>query len=207
MNYDLFLNDKIKEFEASGARPRLLLHCCCAPCSSAVWERIAGYFDVTAYYYNPNISPEDEYDKRASELVRLSRELPMKTSVKTVIAPYDPAPLDEISKGKEDIPEGGARCFECYKLRLEETARAAKEGGYDFFCTTLSVSPYKNAEWLNELGGELAEKYGVPYLFSDFKKKNGYKRSCELSREYGLYRQAFCGCEYSRKEAERLGRI
>ena len=207
MNYDLFLENKIKELKASGTRPRLLLQCCCAPCSSAVWERIADCFDVTAYYYNPNISPESEYDKRANELLRLSRELPAKNPVTPLIAPYDPAPFKAISKGKEDIPEGGARCCECYRLRLEETARAALAGGYDYFCTTLSVSPYKNAEWLNKLGGELAEKYGVPYLFSDFKKKDGYKRSCELSREYGLYRQAFCGCEYSRKEAERLGRI
>ncbi len=207
MNYGLMLENTIKKLEQNGVRPKLLLQCCCAPCSSAVWEYLASQFEITAYYYNPNISPESEYDLRAKELVRLAKELPTASKITPLIAPYDPRPFFEIAKGKEDMPEGGARCYECYKLRLEETARAAKAGGYDYFCTTLSVSPYKKADWLNKLGEELSAKYGVPYLFSDFKKKNGYKRSCDLSREYGLYRQAFCGCEYSRREAEKTGRI
>ena len=207
MNYGLWLENKIRELERENKIPRLLIQCCCAPCSSAVWEYLTKHFDITAYYYNPNISPESEYEARAGELIRLAKELPSKNKIEAVIAPYDTAPFDKIALGKEDMPEGGARCYECYKIRLEETARMAKDGGYDYFCTTLSVSPYKKADWLNKLGEELSEKYGVPYLFSDFKKKNGYRRSCDLSREYGLYRQAFCGCEYSRKEAEKAGRL
>jgi len=204
-NYHAELGKIISDIQ--GKRPTLLLHACCAPCSSYVLELLSQVFDITVYYYNPNISPESEYDLRSKELERLAAELPLESKISTRIAPYDPAPFEEMARGKEDMSEGGARCYECYKLRLEETARAAKEGGYDFFCTTLSVSPYKKADWLNKLGEELSKKYGVPYLFSDFKKKNGYKRSCDLSREYGLYRQAFCGCEYSRKEAEKTGRI
>lgn len=207
MNYGQWTENKIKELNEKGMRPRLLLQCCCAPCSSAVWEYLAAHFEITAYYYNPNISPESEYDLRADELLRLAAELPLPSKISTLIAPYDPAPFETIARGREDMPEGGARCYECYKLRLEETARKALEGGYDYFCTTLSVSPYKKADWLNKLGEELSEKYGVAYLYSDFKKKNGYRRSCDLSREYSLYRQAFCGCEYSKKEAERSGRI
>jgi predicted adenine nucleotide alpha hydrolase (AANH) superfamily ATPase len=171
-----------------------------------VLEYLCPYFDITLLYYNPNIFPEDEYNKRAKELVRLAdamkeEKIAGAENINVVVLPYTPSDFYEIARGKEDIPEGGARCFECYRLRLEKTAILAKEGGYDYFCTTLSISPHKNAQVLNEIGGELSEKYGVPYLYSDFKKKNGYKRSCELSEKYGLYRQDFCGCVYSANEA------
>lgn len=203
MNYSKWLDTELARIEASGVRPRLLLQVCCAPCSSYTLEYIAGYFDVTLLFYNPNISPECEYDYRVSELRRFLSAHPACGEVKLIVPPYDPAPFFAIAKGLETEPERGARCMLCYRLRLAETAKAAKEGGYDYFCTTLSISPHKDAEALNAIGGELAAEYGVPYLFSDFKKKGGYARSIELSKEYGLYRQDYCGCAYSKAEAER----
>lgn len=208
VNFDKMLEEKLNEIDGSGKRPRLLLHACCAPCSTYVLEYLCPYFDITLLYYNPNIFPEDEYNKRANELARLAEAMREEKiagaeSIKVEILPYTPSDFYEITKGKEEIPEGGERCFDCYRLRLEKTAILAKEGGYDYFCTTLSISPHKNARVLNEIGGALAEKYGVEYLFSDFKKKNGYKRSCELSERYGLYRQDFCGCVYSSNEAKK----
>jgi predicted adenine nucleotide alpha hydrolase (AANH) superfamily ATPase len=197
-NYQLILDKIIKE-ECAGKRPSLLLHACCAPCSSYVLEYLSEYFDITLFFYNPNISPKEENDFRADELVRLVKEMGLSDKVKLVIGEYEPQKFNEIAKGLEELPEGGARCAKCYELRLNETAQKAAEGGYDFFTTTLSISPYKNAEWLNSIGAAMGEKYGVRYLISDFKKRNGYKRSCELSAEYGLYRQDFCGCEYSKK--------
>ncbi|MBQ6892713.1 MAG: epoxyqueuosine reductase QueH [Clostridia bacterium] len=202
-NYSKWLENEIERFRAEGVRPKLLLQACCAPCSSYTLEYIASFFDITLFFYNPNISPESEYDFRASELARFISKHPACSEVKLQICEYNNAPFLEIAKGLEAAPEGGERCMKCYRLRLEETAKAAKDGGYDYFCTTLSISPHKNAEALNSFGKELAGKYGVNYLFSDFKKKGGYARSIELSKEYGLYRQDYCGCAYSKAEAER----
>lgn len=186
------------------SRPRLLLHVCCAPCSSAVLERLCPYFDITVRYYNPNISPREEYDYRAEELLRLLREFQAVKEVKAEIPEWDEAPFLQLASGLEQLPEGGERCTKCYELRLRDAARAAKEGGYDYFCTSLSVSPYKNAAKLNAIGNRLAVEYDVKYLTSDFKKKNGYLRSIQLSREYHLYRQPYCGCRFSREARERL---
>jgi len=182
--------------------PRLLLHCCCAPCSSYCLEYLSGHFDITLFYYNPNISPEKEFRKRADELLRLSEVFPAKNRVDVVIPEYDPEGFFDAVKGLENIPEGGERCFRCYRLRLLRAARYAREHDYDYFCSTLSISPWKNAAKLNEIGEELGAEYSVPHLPNDFKKKNGFKRSVELSEQYGLYRQDYCGCVFSKKEAE-----
>ena len=197
-NYQLLTDKIIKELD--GRRARLLLHGCCAPCSSYVLEYLSQYFDITLLYYNPNISPEEEYLTRADEAMRLVSEMPTGSEVKLTVAEYTPEDFYRIARGRENMAEGGARCFDCYRLRLEYTAKAAAEGGYDYFTTTLSISPHKNSEVLNSIGAELSEKYGVKYLFSDFKKKGGYLRSCELSEQYGLYRQDYCGCEYSKNK-------
>ena len=202
-NYSLLLENTIKEIIKNNSRKTLLLHACCAPCSSYVIEYLSEYFDITLLYYNPNISPADEYEKRSEELKRLAAEMEGIKNVRVMVAPYTPSEFYEIAKGLETLPEGGERCFKCYRLRLEYSAGYAVENGYDYFTTTLSISPHKNAEVLNSIGGELSEKYGVKYLFSDFKKKNGYKRSTELSGKYGLYRQDYCGCVYSKIERSR----
>lgn len=202
-NYGKVLEQTLGKIRASGSRPRLLLQACCAPCSSYTLEYLTAYFDITLLFYNPNIFPEAEYTFRASELRRFLTEHPACASVSLLVPPYDPAPFFEAAKGFEDEPERGARCKKCYRLRLEAAAKAARDGGYDYFCTTLSISPHKDAAALNEIGGELAKTYGVPYLFSDFKKKGGYLRSIELSETYHLYRQDYCGCIYSKAEAER----
>lgn len=183
--------------------PRLLLHSCCAPCSSYVLEYLTQYFDVTIFYFNPNITPEEEYRKRVSEQQRLISEAGYSHPVSFIEGHYDCNEFFEIARGLEDLPEGGERCFKCYRLRLEEAAKIAADGNYDYFTTTLSVSPYKNAAKLNAIGSEMGERYGVKYLHSDFKKKNGYKRSIELSAKYGLYRQNYCGCVYSALAAQR----
>ncbi len=203
IDYQKILDTTLKTVSGASKKPRLLLHACCAPCSSYVIEYLERYFDITVYFYNPNIAPETEYDFRARELERLLREMPLSSEVKLVVEEYNSDEFYNISQGREEMPEGGERCKECYRLRLEKTARYAAENKFDFFCTTLSVSPYKNAARLNDIGTQLGEVYGVEYLISDFKKKNGYKRSCELSKEYGLYRQDYCGCEFSRAEALR----
>ena len=179
--------------------PSLLLHACCAPCSSYVLEYLNEFFRITVFYYNPNITSRDEYARRVQELKRLTGEMPFVNPVSVIEGSYDPERFFSISRGLEKVPEGGERCFRCYRLRLEESARAAKEGGYDYFTTTLTISPLKNACKLNEIGEELSREYGVAWLPSDFKKKNGYKRSVELSAEYGLYRQNYCGCVFSQK--------
>lgn len=202
MNYQLMLDKTIEEINETGARKSLLLQACCAPCSSYVLEYLSEYFDITLLFYNPNISPKSEYFFRAEELKRLCNELPLTAKPKIIVCDYDNEPFLKMAKGLENLLEGGERCFLCYRLRLEEAAKYAKEQNFDYFCTTLSISPHKNAEKLNEIGGELSEKYGVKYLYSDFKKKNGYKRSIELSKEYNLYRQNYCGCIYSKREAE-----
>lgn len=198
-NYQLLL-EKIIEKEGRGEkRPTLLLHACCAPCSSYVLEYLSAYFDITLFFYNPNISPEEEYRFREAELCRLVSEMGLSDRVKILSGRYDPEEFLSVAKGLENIPEGGSRCAACYRLRLRESARVAAEGGFDYYTTTLSISPYKNAEWLNTIGAEEGALAGVSYLPSDFKKKNGYRRSCELSAEYGLYRQNYCGCVYSKQ--------
>ena len=186
-----------------GERPTLLLHACCAPCSSYVLEYLSRYFRITLFFYNPNIAPEAEYRFRLDELRRLVREMGLADDVSVLEGNYAPERFLALAKGLETLPEGGARCSLCYRLRLSEAARVAAEGGFDYFCTTLSISPYKNAAWLNEIGQEEGARYGVTYLVSDFKKKNGYKRSCELSVQYNLYRQNYCGCIYSKMAAEK----
>ena len=186
-------------------RPTLLLHACCAPCSSYVLESIAKYFDITMFFYDPNITPAEEYEKRYSELKRLLREAPFADGIKVMESEYEPEKFFEIAKGLENVPEGGERCFKCYRLRLERTAKAAKEHGFDYFATTLSISPYKSSAKLAEISLALEKEYGVNWLPSDFKKRGGYRRSIELSKEYGLYRQDYCGCVYS--QAQRAARL
>lgn len=201
-NYQRILDVTLKNLQLNNAKPRLLLHCCCAPCSSYVLEYLCSYFDITVYFYNPNITENAEYSKRANELIRLIDEMGLKDSVNFIYGEYEPTAFTEIAKGLENEPEGGARCHKCYRLRLENTAQKAKEMGFDFFTTTLSISPHKDAQKLNEIGKELSDKYFVSYLYSDFKKRNGYKRSCELSQIYNLYRQDYCGCIYSKLKRE-----
>lgn len=201
-NYQIILDKTLDELQKSGETPTLLLHSCCAPCSSYVLEYLSRYFYITIFYYNPNIDTRTEFDRRVNEQKRLIQEMPMAHEVKFIKGAYDSERFYKMAQGLEDIPEGGERCFKCYRLRLEEAAKEAKKRGFDYFTTTLSISPLKNAQVLNEIGKELSEKYGVKYLYSDFKKKEGYKRSCDLSKEYGLYRQDYCGCEFSKKEAE-----
>lgn len=198
-NFQKELDSVIEQNERLSRVPRLFLHSCCAPCSSYVLEYLSRYFEITVYYYNPNIAPEEEYRRRAAEQRRLIEELPTVHPVKLEVGPYEPERFYEMARGLEDVPEGGERCFGCYRLRMEEAARLAAEGGYDYFTTTLSISPLKNARKINEIGEELARIYPVRHLPSDFKKRNGYKRSVELSAEYGLYRQDYCGCVYSRR--------
>ncbi len=198
MNYDLEMEHQIETLDKKN---RLLLHACCAPCSSAVLERIAKYFDITILYYNPNITEKEEYEKRLYEIQRFIKELHL-DNVKVLPGRYHPKEFFDIAKGLEQEKERGKRCYKCYKLRLEETAKVAEELGFDYFTTTLSISPYKNSKWLNEIGQDLNNKYTPTYLYADFKKKNGYKRSIELSKKFGLYRQDYCGCIYSKKERE-----
>ena len=181
-----------------GERPRLLLQSCCGPCSSYVLEALTPYFCVTVLYYNPNIQPRAEYDLRLENQRKIIAALPTPSAVDILECDYDGEKYDAAVKGLEAEPEGGARCTVCFRLRLEETAKRASELGYDWFCTTLTVSPHKDAERLNQIGRTLGERYGVPFLPSDFKKREGYKRSIQLSKEYELYRQDYCGCLYSK---------
>ncbi len=204
-NYQRELDALIEDNEKRGLVPRLLLHSCCAPCSSYCLEYLARYFGITILYYNPNITNAEEYRKRVSEQRRLISELPVKNAVTFAEGEYIPEDFYAAAKGLEHVPEGGERCFKCYRLRLEYAARYAAEHGFDYFCTTLSISPLKNAAKLNEIGAELSGIYKVPWLPSDFKKKGGYQRSIELSREYGLYRQNYCGCEFSKRDAQARG--
>lgn len=200
INYQKELDKLIDHLQKEEKVPTLLLHSCCAPCSSYVLEYLSSYFKITVLYYNPNIYPESEYSKRIIEQQTLIGEMDTKYPVQFIAGSYDKEKFYEMAKGLEEVKEGGVRCFKCYELRLRETAEIAKEGGYDYFATTLSISPLKNAAKLNEIGLKLAEEYGVSYLTSDFKKKNGYKRSVELSAQYGLYRQDYCGCEFSMRQ-------
>lgn len=197
MNYQRELENLLQKIEADKKVPKLLLHSCCAPCSSYVLEYLSAYFEITVFYYNPNIFPPTEYEKRVAEQQMLIEKMDTKYPVHFQAGDYDRESFYRMAQGLEEVQEGGSRCFGCYELRLRQTAKEAKKGGFDYFTTTLSISPLKNAQKLNEIGIRLGEEYEVPYLMSDFKKKNGYKRSTELSKEYGLYRQDYCGCEFS----------
>lgn len=201
VNYQKELDKTIDKITREGVIPTLFLHSCCAPCSSYVLKYLSDYFKITIFYYNPNISPEDEYRERVREQIRLINEMPVKNKVEFMEGRYEPEVFYEMAKGMEDIPEGGERCFKCYELRLREAAVIAKDRGFDYFTTTLSISPLKNAAKLNEIGLKLEKEYNIKYLLSDFKKKEGYKQSVELSKEYNLYRQNYCGCAFSKREA------
>ena len=201
-NYQKELEKIIEKNKAENKVPSLFLHSCCAPCSSYVLEYLSQYFEITDFFYNPNISPREEYEKRTEEMKRLIEEMPFVHKPKFVEGEYCPERFFEMARGLEEVPEGGERCFKCFRMRMEEAARLAAEGGYDYFTTTLTISPLKNAQKINEIGEELAEIYDVKHLPSVFKKKNGYKRSRELSIEYQLYRQDYCGCVFSKRERE-----
>ncbi len=201
MNYQILTDKIITENMNKNIVPKLLLHACCAPCSSYTLEYLTNYFDITILYYNPNISPESEFKKRVSEVKKLIQVLPLKNKISFVEDEYNYNDFLEIANGLEKEREGGKRCYKCYELRLERAAQYASSHGFDYFTTTLSISPHKNSNWLNEIGGKLEEKYGIKYLYSDFKKRNGYKRSIELSKKYNLYRQDYCGCIYSKMES------
>lgn len=202
-NYQKMLEDVIAQNEKEKKVPSLLLHSCCAPCSSYCLEYLSQYFKITVFYYNPNIYPEEEYGKRVEEQKNFIEKFPAKHPISFVEGKYEKERFYAMAKGLEDVKEGGERCFRCYEMRLRETAVLAKQMGADYFTTTLSISPLKNAEKLNEIGERLAKEYGIRYLNSDFKKKNGYKRSVELSEEYGMYRQYYCGCVFSKQQRDR----
>ena len=204
MNYQKELDKTLEKLTKEERVPKLLLHSCCAPCSSYVLEYLSQYFEITVFYYNPNIYPESEYTKRIWEQQKLIEELPAKHPISFMAGPYDKERFYEMASGLEHVKEGGARCMKCYELRLRKAARIAKNAGFDYFTTTLSISPLKKAERLNEIGQRLGEEYEVEYLLSDFKKKNGYKRSIELSKIYGLYRQDYCGCEFSMENRDKM---
>lgn len=203
MNYQKELEKVLDHLQKEEKVPKLLLHSCCAPCSSYVLEYLSDYFEITVFYYNPNIFPESEYTKRILEQQMIIGEMPCKHPVSFLAGGYDRERFLELAQGLEHLREGGERCFKCYELRLAEAAKVASEAGFDYFTTTLSISPLKNADKLNAIGTEVGKKYGMAYLQSDFKKKNGYKRSIELSNEYGLYRQDYCGCEFSYRDRQR----
>ena len=200
INYQKLMENEIAHNRQEQKVPALLLHSCCAPCSSYCLETLSEDFAITVFYYNPNIYPETEYRERAREQERLICEMKTENPIHFLEGTYDPSVFYAMARGHEKDLEGGERCFRCYELRLREGAAVAKQGGFDYFTTTLSISPLKNAQKLNEIGIRLGEEYGVPYLQSDFKKKNGYKRSTELSAQYGLYRQNYCGCVFSQEK-------
>lgn len=203
LNYQKLMEQTINSNLNEGIVPTLLLHSCCAPCSSYCLEYLSDYFKITVFYYNPNIYPEDEYYKRVSEQKHFIERLPAKNPISFIEGSYDTDRFFNITKGLEDCTEGGERCFRCYELRLRESAELAKKYQMDYFTTTLSISPLKNARKLNEIGDSLAREYGIQYLNSDFKKRNGYKRSVELSEQYGMYRQYYCGCVFSKNQRDR----
>lgn len=199
INYDKEMFKIISEFKGT---KKLLLHSCCAPCSSACIEKLTPYFDITILYYNPNIEPVEEYIKRKNEEIRFIKEYPSTNKLDIINCDYDNDKFLAIAKGLEDEPERGKRCLKCYDLRMEYTARKARKLGYDYFATTLTLSPLKDSQVLNRIGYAISKKVGISYLPSDFKKQNGYKKSIELSKKYNLYRQNFCGCKYSKKAME-----
>ena len=198
INYQKKLDEIIAKNQSENKTPTLLLHACCAPCSSYCLEYLSQYFNIIVYYFNPNISVKEEYEYRLNEEKRLISLMEFKNPVKIIEGVYNPKDFFSAVKGLEKEPEGGKRCVECFKLRLEASAKTAKEIGADYFATTLTISPLKNAYALNEIGAQFADKYGVNWLYSDFKKREGYKRSIQLSREYDLYRQNYCGCVFSK---------
>ena len=197
MNYDL---EMINQMENIKEGEKLLLHACCAPCSSLVLERLANFFEITIFYYNPNITDSLEYQKRVEEIKKLISLVQSKYPISFMEGDYQPEVFFSISKGLEKEPERGRRCYLCYSLRLDETAKIAEKLNFPYFCTTLTLSPHKNSNWLNEIGEKLNEKYTSTYLYSDFKKRGGYQRSIELSKNYNLYRQDYCGCIFSKIE-------
>lgn len=203
INYQKVMEELIRDNCSETVVPRLLLHSCCAPCSSYCISCLAEYFHVTVFYYNPNIYPPEEYWMRAAEQKRFVEQYPTKYPVSYIEAPYESDRFYEMARGMEDIPEGGERCFACYEMRLKKSAEYASLHGFDFFTTTLSISPLKNAQKLNEIGAKLAEQFHVQYLYSDFKKKDGYKKSTEISKEYQMYRQYYCGCVFSKRDRDR----
>lgn len=199
-NYHKELEKMVEKLKTEGKVPTLLLHSCCAPCSSCCIEFLSKYFHVTVFYYNPNISESAEYKKRVEEQIRFIREFDTTYKVSFIEGDYEPEEFYKTVRGLEKEPEGGKRCFKCYELRLRKTAQLAKQLGFDYFTTTLTISPLKNSVILNKTGLKVAQEMGTQYLLSDFKKKEGYKRSIELSKEYNLYRQNYCGCVYSKRE-------
>ena len=201
INYDNVFKDIINNIKGT---PCVLLHSCCAPCSSQVLARLSDYFLVTVLYYNPNIEPFSEYEKRKEEQKRFIKSFPSKNQISFLDCDYENEKFKIIAKGLENIPEGGERCHKCYTLRMEKTAALAKENNFDYFCTTLSVSPFKNSRVLNEIGNMLEKKYDIKYLYSDFKKEDGYKKSIEYSKKYNLYRQNYCGCIYSKENKKEI---
>lgn len=203
MNYNSIMENIIDNIE-KGCTPSILLHSCCAPCSSHVIDVLSKHFDITILYYNPNIEPKEEYEKRKAEEIRFINEFPNKNKLDIMDCDHDNDLFHETITGLENEKEGGARCIKCYYLRLDKTAKLAKENNYDHFATTLTVSPLKNSQKLNEIGKYLSEKYDIKYLYSDFKKKEGYKHSIELAKKYNLYRQDYCGCIYSKLEREQI---
>ena len=202
MSYQKMLDELLESIKNNSIKPKLLLHACCGPCSSYTIEYLSNYFNITIYYYNPNIYPEVEYIRRKEELKKFIKQF--KNKINVIEELYNTEEYYKSIKGLEKLGERSERCYKCYELRLEKSAKYAKENNYDYFTTTLSISPYKNAEWINEVGEKLQDKYDIKYLFADFKKKNGYKRSLELSKEYKLYRQDYCGCVYSKQEREAI---
>lgn len=199
-NYDKLLENLLKEIETKKETPNLLLHSCCAPCSSYIISYLTNYLNITILYYNPNIYPKEEYLKRKEEQIKLINNIPTKNKLNIIDCDYDNNLYEEKIKGLELEPERGKRCTICFNLRLEKTAQLAKEKHYDYFGTTLTVSPYKNSNLINQIGKDLEQKYNLKWLPSDFKKKDGYKQSIQLSHKYNLYRQNYCGCIYSKKE-------
>lgn len=202
VNYQVILDKELKNIERNGKIPVLLLHVCCAPCSSYVLEYLSKYFRILIYFYNPNISPSKEYEYRLNEVKRLVEEMPLQNPVEVIEGKYEPEIFYNLAKGLEAEPERGERCRKCISQRLKQAAYAAKELNADYFTTTLTISPHKDSAFINSAGREISQDTGIPYLFSDFKKRNGYKRSIQLSAEYNLYRQNFCGCIYSKNNSE-----
>ena len=201
--YQALLDNILTNIEQENITPTLLLHSCCAPCSSYTLEYLSKYFKITILYYNPNIYPHEEFIKRQNEQKEFIKKLKTKNPVNLIETNYEPKIFYDMARGLENLKEGDIRCYKCYLLRMEEAALVAKQKGFDYFTTTLSISPYKNATWINEIGEVLEQKYQVKYLYTDLKKKNGYKRSIELSHEYNLYRQDYCGCIYSKVEHDK----
>ena len=206
INYQKELDKIIKNIESNNSIPKLFLHSCCAPCSSYVMEYLSNYFEITLFYYNPNIYPKKEYSYRINEQKKFIEQINNNNNTKNKIdfieGKYNTEEFYKVTKGLENISEGGNRCFKCYEMRLKKTAKYAKENNFDYFTTTLSISPHKNSQILNEIGKKISNELNIKYLFSDFKKKNGYNRSIQLSEYYGLYRQKYCGCIFSKIESE-----